>query len=98
MLPGVTVPATPLPVGLPSFSLLNMGSVNTNRPCLWEPTPPFPPASMDAGTTPGVVANVLEAHSGRDQATSRNAVTAGVTRAPAPASRCQLPGAPERSL
>ena len=56
MLPGVTVPATPLPVGLPSFSLLNMGSVNTNRPCLWEPTPPFPPASMDAGATPGVVA------------------------------------------
>jgi len=39
MLPGVTVSATPLPVGLPSFSFLNMGSVNTNRPCLWEPTP-----------------------------------------------------------
>ena len=34
VLPGVTVPATPLPVGLPSFSFLNMGSVNTNRPCL----------------------------------------------------------------
>jgi len=38
MLPGVSLPATLLLVGLSSFSFLNMGSVNTNRPSLWRPT------------------------------------------------------------
>jgi hypothetical protein len=37
------------------LSLLNMASVNTNRPCLWETTPFFPPG-MVTGATDGVVA------------------------------------------
>ena len=39
MLPGITMPAAPLPVALPLFSLTNMGSVNRNRRPLWEPAP-----------------------------------------------------------